>query len=291
MLWETDLKKGAPHIELSTREHDAWRRRLTSFEDLAAVTAANLRVTVTGKGEPVQVEAALVTPNFLRVLGVRPIRGRDFDRREEIDFTGGSLLIGEGFWTRQYGADPSVIGRTITVAGSPSTVVGILPAGVLPRGVDLWFSAAGLGKDAPDLGVLKLIGRLKPERSAEAAQAEVDAVAPSMSKVRPGGDVLGARLEPFVDQIYGQVRPAMHLLMAAVLSLLLIACANVANLLLARGVDRERELAVRAALGAGREPSRADAVRRERGAGSRRWPAGRPRRGMGRCCGPSVDSR
>jgi putative ABC transport system permease protein len=252
VLWETDLKKGAPHIELSTREHDAWRRRLTSFEDLAAVTAANLRVTVTGKGEPVQVEAALVTPNFLRVLGVRPIRGRDFDRREEIDFTGGSLLIGEGFWTRQYGADPSVIGRTITVAGSPSTVVGILPSGVLPRGVDLWFSAAGLGKDAPDLGVLKLIGRLKPERSAEAAQAEVDAVAPSMSKVRPGGDVLGARLEPFVDQIYGQVRPAMHLLMAAVLSLLLIACANVANLLLARGVDRERELAVRAALGAGR---------------------------------------
>ena len=133
VLWETDLKKGAPHIELSTREHDAWRRRLTSFEDLAAVTAANLRVTVTGKGEPVQVEAALVTPNFLSVLGVRPIRGRDFDRREEIDFTGGSLLIGEGFWTRQYGADPSVIGRTITVAGSPSTVVGILPSGVLPR--------------------------------------------------------------------------------------------------------------------------------------------------------------
>ena len=114
-----------------------------------------------------QVEAALVTPNFLKVLGVRPIRGRDFDRREETDFVGGSLLIGEGFWTRQYGADPSIIGRTITVGGSPSTVVGILPSGVLPRGADVWFSAAGLGKDAPDLGVLKLIGRLKPGRSHE----------------------------------------------------------------------------------------------------------------------------
>ena len=161
MLWQTDLKKGAPHIELSTREHDGWRRRLTSFEDLAAVTAANLRVNLTGRGDPVQVEAALVTPNFLKVLGVRPIRGRDFDRREETDFVGSSLLIGEGFWTRQYGADPAILGRTISAGGSPSTVVGILPAGVLPRGADVWFSAAGLGKDAPDLGVLKLIGRLK----------------------------------------------------------------------------------------------------------------------------------
>ncbi len=252
VLWQTDLKKGAPHIELSTREYDAWRRRVTSFEDLAAVTAANLRVNVTGKGDPVQVEAALVTPNFLKVLGVRPIRGRDFDRREETDFVGGSVLIGEGFWTRQYGGDLSIVGRAITAGGTTSTVVGILPNGVLPRGVDLWFSAAGLGKDAPDLGVLKLIGRLKPGSSLEQAQAEVNTVAPSLSKVRPGGEEFGARLEPFIDQIYGQVRPAMHLLMAAVLSLLLIACANVANLLLARGVDRERELAVRAALGAGR---------------------------------------
>jgi len=252
VLWQTDLKRGAPHIELSTREYEAWRQRLTSFDDLAAITAANLRVNLTGRGDPVQVEAALITPNFLKVLGVRPIRGRDFDRREEKDFVGGSMLIGEGFWTRQYGADASIVGRTVSVGGSPSTVIGILPSGVLPRGADVWFSASGLGKDAPDLGVLKLVGRLKDGISAEHAQAEIDTAAPSISTARPGADVLGGRLEPFIDQIYGQVRPAMHLVMAAVVSLLLIACANVANLLLARGVDRERELVVRAALGARR---------------------------------------
>ncbi len=252
VMWETDVKKGAPRIELSTREHEGWRRRLTSFDGVAAVTAANLRVTLTGRGTPIQVEAALISPNFLEVLGVRPLRGRDFDRREDNDVSGTSVLVSEGLWMRQYGGDPSLVGRSITLAGTPATVVGILPSGVLPRTVDAWFSVAGLAKDAPDLGVLKLVGRLKAGVPHDQAQAELDATAPSMAKERPGGEILGARLEPFIDQIYGPVRPAMHLLMAAVLCLLLIACANVANLLLARGVDRERELAVRAALGANR---------------------------------------
>jgi hypothetical protein len=160
VVWQTDPKKGTPAIELSSREYAGWKRRLGAFDDLAAVTAANLRVNLAGHGDPVQVEAALVTPNFFRALGVVPLRGRDFDRREETDTTGASVLVSEGLWKRQYGGDPTLVGRTIVSAGTPSTVVGILPAHMLPRGVDLWFSTAGLAHDAPDLGVLKLVGRL-----------------------------------------------------------------------------------------------------------------------------------
>ena len=194
VLWQTDLEKGVQTIELSSREYDAWRAHLTSFSGMAAVTAANIRNTLTGNPEPEQVESAIVSPNYFHVLGVRPRLGRDFGAQDARDTAGSTVLVSEGLWTRRYGRDPSLIGRTITVDGTPVTVVGVMPAGTLPRHADLFLNGTALAHDAPDLGVLKLVGRLQAGASLDAARAEVDLVAPRLTVVRPKAEVAGGRL-------------------------------------------------------------------------------------------------
>jgi predicted permease len=250
VVWERQPTKGAAVIEVSHRDFLAIRDRAQVFEALSAVTAANLRVNLTGRGEAVQVEAALISPSFFGVLGVVPQRGRDFGAGEETDTTGARVLISDGLWRRQYGADETLVGRQIVAGGTPATVVGVLPPGMLPRGVDLWLSTAGLAEGAPDLGVLKLVGRLRPGVTLEQARANLDLVVAGLAREQPARAGAASVVVPLADQIYGQTRPALRLLVAAVACLLLVACANVANLLLARGVDRQRELAVRAAMGA-----------------------------------------
>ena len=122
VLWQTDLKKGVQTIELSSREYDAWRTHLTSFSGMAAVTAANIRNTLTGNPEPEQVESAIVSPNYFHVLGVRPRLGRDFGAQDARDTAGSTVLVSEGLWTRRYGQiHRSSVGRSPSTARrSPS---------------------------------------------------------------------------------------------------------------------------------------------------------------------------
>ncbi len=163
-------------------------------------------------------------------------------------------LLADGFWRRSYGADPGVLGRTLVLDDEPYTVVGVLPAGLdFPDpDTDLWVPLQQEATTTPrGRHWIDVVGRLRPGVTVEAAQTEMTAIAAELEAEYPENRARGVAVEPLDEVLRGEVRPALLVLFAAVASVLLIACANVASLLLARGAGRARELAVRAALGAG----------------------------------------
>jgi predicted permease len=256
VMWQHDTRTGTPLVELSYDEYEAWRKAKGSFDDVAAMTATNFRVNVTGRGEPVQAEGALVSAQFFDMLGVRTVAGRGFRADDDAPGAAPVGLVREGYWRRQFGGDPSLLGQALTMDGDAVTVVGVLPEGTaLPRGADFWFPAGpGLGTgDVRQLRILKLLGRLKDGASLESASSEMELLTAQLEKERPkDNEGLRARLVPLARHVYGDARQALWLLFAAIGFVTLIGCANVANLLLLRGKDREGELALRLAIGASR---------------------------------------
>ena len=235
-----------------------WQERNRSFESLAIFDSAGRGYNLTSNGEPEQVLGLRVTASFFTVLGVRPMIGRTFLPNEETPGNDRVVVLSHGLWTRRYGADRSIVGRTIEIDGAARTVVGVMPESFAfqfwsgPR--QLWVPAGWTAGDS-ERGSNSFIclGRLKPGVSVDAARAEMDTIGRGLADAYPAENVGSTvRVVPMQEFGVARVQTMLFTMLAIVGFVLLIACANVANLTLARAASRQRELAIRVALGAGR---------------------------------------
>ena len=244
--------------EVSPGTFGDWVAEQSVFENVAAV--APWRPNLTGMDEPVRLEGTAVSRDFFPTLGARPLLGRVFVPEESTTGKNGVVVLSYAFWQRQFGGDSGVIGRDITLSGRPYTVVGVMPERFqlrfpLPQASDLWRPMVLEGQTAANRQAhyLYVFGRLRRDVSVERAQSALSALAARRATDFPATNRgWGATVIPLREDISGDVRPLLMMGGAAVALVLLIACANVANLLLARGATRAREVALRSALGASR---------------------------------------
>ncbi|MGH9970960.1 MAG: ABC transporter permease [Pyrinomonadaceae bacterium] len=253
-LWQNNAKAGVPRNDVSPANFLDWREQSRSFEAMAGVEPFGF--SLIGNGEPERFPAWLVTEGFFETLGSSALHGRTFSAEDYRPGNERVVVISQSLWQRRFGGDQNLIGQKLTLNGQPYSVVGIMPAEFqFPPDREVWAPRVLRESDRQLRGPTywNVIARLKPGTTVDQAQGEMSGIAARLASEYPdtnGG--MGATVVLLSEQLTGHVRSALWILLGAVGFVLLIACGNVANLLLVRGAERQREFAIRSALGAAR---------------------------------------
>ena len=253
LVAEKNDKLNLPTFASSVLNFVSWREQSKSFDELAAVGFSNY--TLSGSGEPEQFSGNTISPALIRVLGTPPLAGRGFIDEEEKPGAPSVVMIGEGLWKRRFGGDPGLVGQTILLNGAATTVVGIAPSGLkLISGGDIYTPLTiDAAKEIRLSHAIETFGRLKKGVSLNQATAEMETVSTAMGRQYPEIRDWSVHLVTVFDTFIGpELKTRLLLLLWAVLLVMLVACANIANLLLARSAARQNEMAIRTAIGAGR---------------------------------------
>ena len=252
-VYKPATANGLPGI--AAYQYLAWHDQQKSFEDVAAFTDDNYNFT--GLGEPERISCAEVTANLFNTLGVQPIRGRGFVAEEDRPGASNVAVVSEAFWQRRFGRDESILNKSLTLNDKPYRIVGVMPAGFrFPGEFDIWLPLAldPVKEFQGDIfSLVEVVGRLKPKANVQVAQTELDLISRAAAQpMKEPSTPAPVELMPLQQQLVGGVRLTVLILWGAVGLVMLLACVNLAGLMISRTLARQREMAVRAAVGARR---------------------------------------